>query len=111
MKKYKHVAYISLFENEPDGNKPAMSGTVEYPDGTKMSVSLWNKTSSGGREYLNGAIQSLEEDAPIDSKPSGSSVGAPSYIKQAPSVAKDVKNTNSSSSGSILIGDEDDLPF
>jgi hypothetical protein len=89
MSNYKHVAYITLFENEPNGNKPVLSGTLEMPDGRKMKVSLWKKQSkTGGKDYFSGSVQQEEgQTATAQAGPQMQAAPTPSFSQYPTSVS------------------------
>lgn len=89
MSNYKHVAYITLFENEPNGNKPVLSGTLEMPDGRKMKVSLWKKQSkNGGKDFFSGSVQQEDNSngGTVQASPSVQAVPTPSFTQYPTSV-------------------------
>jgi hypothetical protein len=89
MSNYKHVAYITLFENEPNGNKPVLSGTLEMPDGRKMKVSLWKKQSkNGGKDFFSGSVQQEDNSngGTVQATPSVQAVPTPSFTQYPTSV-------------------------
>jgi hypothetical protein len=102
MKKYEHVAYISLFKNDAEGEKkPVFSGSIEFPDKSRHKVALWEKMSETGRMYYSGVVQK-EVDAHDGPAPVPPSDG----IKVGRTVSVDAGSAYSASPG----GDSD-LPF
>lgn len=52
----------SLFPNDKSDNqsRPDMRGTVTI-DGTKYSLSAWNNTSKGGKDYMSIKVSEFQE--------------------------------------------------
>lgn len=50
---------ITIFENTRRSNEkaPHETGFVEFPDGTKYEVALWNNVSKGGEPYKKGTLK------------------------------------------------------
>ena len=62
---YQNRIEIVLFQNNNPKNEkaPHATGTVEFPDGTKYEVSLWNKVSKAGNPFKSGYLK-LKTDQP-----------------------------------------------
>lgn len=50
---------ITLFENNRRTNEkaPHETGTVEFPDGTKYEVAIWNRVSKNGNPFKSGVLR------------------------------------------------------
>lgn len=62
---YKNQIEIILFPNTKPANDraPQATGTVEFPDGTKYEVSMWNKVSKNGNPFKSGYLKLKTENA------------------------------------------------
>jgi len=103
MKKFDQVAYISLFDNKGEGNKPKMTGVIDFPDKSKWRIALWEKTSPNGVAYLSGNVTKeteLPDEGPAPAESRGINLGS------AKTVHVDAGTTYSASGGG-----SDDLPF
>ena len=49
---------VSVFTNnrKKSEKSPDYSGEVEFPDGRKMEIALWNAVCKGGLPYMRGHI-------------------------------------------------------
>jgi hypothetical protein len=48
-------------------NRPDLSGTIEYPDGAKVSVALWANKGKRGAPHFMGRVDPVEDkDDEID---------------------------------------------
>lgn len=69
---YNNQIEIRLFENNKKKSEksPHEIGTVEFPDGTKYDVALWNKVSKNGNPYKSGTLKLPDPKyAPRDQQP------------------------------------------
>lgn len=50
---------IVLFDNnrKQSDKSPDKTGTVEFPDGTKYEVALWNRVSKSGNPFMSGSLK------------------------------------------------------
>lgn len=50
---------ITIFENNRRTNDkaPHETGTVEFPDGTKYEVAIWNRMSKNGNPFKSGILR------------------------------------------------------
>ena len=50
---------ITIFENIKRANDraPHETGTVEFPDGTKYEVAIWNRVSKNGNPFKSGVLR------------------------------------------------------
>lgn len=55
---YNNQIEIVLFDNnrKQSDKAPDKTGTVEFPDGTKYDVAMWNKVSKNGNPFLAGKL-------------------------------------------------------
>jgi len=55
---YQNQIEIVLFDNNnrKSDKAPHKTGTVEFPDGTKYDVALWNKVSKAGNPFMAGKL-------------------------------------------------------
>lgn len=64
MSTYQNQIQIVLFDNNSSNEKaPVQRGTVEFPDGTKYEVALWNKVSKNGNPFKSGTLKLLDPNA------------------------------------------------
>lgn len=56
---YDNRIEIRIFPNpnKKTEKSPDVTGVVEFPDGTKYDVSLWNKVSKSGSPYKSGWLK------------------------------------------------------
>ncbi len=56
---YNNQIEIVLFENHKrkSDKAPHKTGTVEFPDGTKYEVAIWNKVSKAGNPFEAGVLR------------------------------------------------------
>lgn len=61
---------FSLFANDKGDNpkRPDYKGDIIMPDGTKMRLSAWIRESQGGKKYLSGKVEPMQDRQ--DSAPS-----------------------------------------
>ena len=54
---------FSLFANDKGDNpkRPDYKGDIILPDGTKMRLSAWVRESQGGKRYLSGKVEPMQE--------------------------------------------------
>ena len=73
---------VSVFTNnrKKSEKSPDFSGEVQFPDGRKMEIALWNAVSKGGMPYMRGHIGEKFQ-------PQGQG-GQPGYSKPAPNAVK-----------------------
>lgn len=50
---------ITIFENNrrTSDKAPHETGTVEFPDGTKYEVAIWNRVSKNGNPFKSGVLR------------------------------------------------------
>ena len=56
---------FSLFANDKGDNpkRPDYKGDIIMPDGTKMRLSAWVRESQGGKRYLSGKVEPMQEQS------------------------------------------------
>lgn len=56
---YNNQIEIVLFDNnrKQSDKSPDKTGTVEFPDGTKYEVALWNRVSKNGNPFMSGSLK------------------------------------------------------
>jgi len=56
---------FSLFANDKGDNpkRPDYRGELIMPDGTKMRLSAWVRESQGGKRYLSGKVEPMQEQS------------------------------------------------
>ena len=66
---------FSLFANEKGDNpkRPDYKGDIIMPDGTKMRLSAWVRESQGGKKFLSGKVEPMQDRQ--DSAPSAQKDG------------------------------------
>ncbi len=54
---------FSLFANDKGDNpkRPDYKGDIIMPDGTKMRLSAWVRESQGGKKYLSGKVEPMQD--------------------------------------------------
>lgn len=69
---YNNQIEIVLFTNNKRRSEkaPHKTGTVEFPDGTKYEVALWNKVSKSGNVFEAGVLKLPDPKYQRDSAPS-----------------------------------------
>lgn len=60
---YQNQIEIVLFTNTRKKNPkaPDSSGSVEFPDGTKYDVALWNRVSKNGTPFQSGQLKIAQD--------------------------------------------------
>ena len=55
---YQNRIEVILFNNnkKTSDKHPTETGTVEFPDGTKYQLALWNKVSKNGTPFKSGFL-------------------------------------------------------
>lgn len=65
--------FVLFKEQDKKSEKhPDMTGSIILPDGTKMRIACWERTSNSGKEYLSGQVSEMINKAPqqtIENKP------------------------------------------
>ncbi len=64
---YNNQIEIVLFDNnrKQSEKSPDKTGTVEFPDGTKYEVALWNRVSKNGNPFMSGSLKLPRPQAPM----------------------------------------------
>ena len=66
---------FSLFANDKGDNpkRPDYKGDIILPDGTKMRLSAWVRESQGGKKFLSGKVEPMQDrqDSGVSSQKDG----------------------------------------
>lgn len=83
MSTYQNQIQIVLFDNDKKGNEkaPVMKGIVEFPDGTKYEVAVWERVSKNGNPFKSGILKLMDPNAPQGSYRPANTGGRPAPVQ------------------------------